>query len=739
VGEVQGASEQAILEPDRQLLEALLRSSRDAICLLDLTSGRAEFLNKRSFCGYTHDDVPWPESMLSAVHEEDAEAVAAHWRALSQGDLGASGAIEYRLHAKNGETEWIRSREIVLEDGANGRPTRLLVTLAVITERKRADAVLQEEQDRAQRILDVAGAMLVAFDRSGTVTMANQRTCEILETEETKIVGRDWIESFVPLERREDVRRLFAQLTDGSEHLPTVCESPVVTADGAVRTIAWQNVPLQDRDGTIVGILGSGLDITESRATKAALDAERDLTRILVESSPMFCVALDSEARVLMMNRSMLAALGYSEDEVIGTDYMARFVPEEDRAPIRSTFFQLAGARQSATIRGPILTRSGKRLLVEWHGSPMTNPGTDRVFFFGVGIDITDRVRTEQALRESEERLSSFMRSASDGFLLLDERLAVVDINDRGLEIIERTRDEILGRALVDVFRDAVPSARCHECLEVLRTEEPLEFEHAVRHPARSERRYVLKVFKAGNGLGVIASDVTQRVRNAEIIASSAERLRALRSRLAQAEEDERRRIARELHDQVSQNLTALSINISSVRNALAESEPQLARRLAESNELIEETADNIRNLTFDLRPPVLDDFGLVSAISWYAERVHAQTGLTVSIEGDDPTPRLASSTEAALFRIVQEALTNAAKHARASSATVRMTASGGSICLDIEDDGVGFASSDVARNEQSPGWGLLNMRERAEALGGTFTLDSERGSGTRIAIEVPR
>jgi signal transduction histidine kinase len=203
------------------------------------------------------------------------------------------------------------------------------------------------------------------------------------------------------------------------------------------------------------------------------------------------------------------------------------------------------------------------------------------------------------------------------------------------------------------------------------------------------------------------------------------------------AQEDERRRLARELHDETSQTISALAMKIET---ALAAWPGEASReRLAEARSLTLRTLEELHRLIFDLRPSVLDDLGLLSAIRWYAERHLASRGISVRCEFSGIEARLTPELETALFRVSQEAITNIAKHSRAETVLIQVLERDDSISIEIEDDGEGFDPSSLpppAARER--GLGLLGMRERVELFGGTIEIDSAPGQGTRIAITAP-
>jgi len=234
--------------------------------------------------------------------------------------------------------------------------------------------------------------------------------------------------------------------------------------------------------------------------------------------------------------------------------------------------------------------------------------------------------------------------------------------------------------------------------------------------------------------------DITERKRAEEALQQYAERLRALTAQMAEVAEAERQRLARELHDQVGQNLTALGINLNIVRTQMPEETAAPVRsRLDDSLSLVEQTAARIRDVMANLRPPVLDDYGLVAALHWYREQFTRRTDIAIAVEGEEPVPRLAARVENALFRIAQEALTNVAKHAQATQVTVTVEVDSGTLRLAVADDGIGFDPAHPAEPDGGRGWGLLTMTERAEAVGGRCRIESYPGQGTRVIVEVAR
>ena len=225
-----------------------------------------------------------------------------------------------------------------------------------------------------------------------------------------------------------------------------------------------------------------------------------------------------------------------------------------------------------------------------------------------------------------------------------------------------------------------------------------------------------------------------------EAVTKHREELQRLSTQLIHAQEAERKRISQELHDEMGQALTAMSINLSVIEKEMP---PQLTlmigERLEETAFLVDQTLEQVRELALNLRPSMLDDLGLLPTLRWYVGRYAKRLSLKVELEAIDLEERLPREMETVLYRMVQEALTNIAKHAQASSVHIRMEGKDSTVSMAIEDNGRGFDTDEVEARERSErGAGLLGMRERISNLGGSLSIRSRPGQGTHLSAELP-
>jgi PAS domain S-box-containing protein len=384
--------------------------------------------------------------------------------------------------------------------------------------------------------------------------------------------------------------------------------------------------------------------------------------------------------------------------------------------------------------------------------------------------------KTEAEKLELAKRYEHLARNANDIILLVDADGKVVEGNQRALTAYGYPTYELIG---LNVRNLETPEASpmLEERMRLAVVQDGFVFE--TRHRRKQGAEFPVEVSaRAVEQMGkslfmMIIRDITERKhaeeslreahnslerrveqRTSELVAIN-ERLkqememrikaekeyRSVTVRLAETEESERRRVARELHDRVGQSLTALNFSITTVMNRLpADSPPDVANRLEDSLNLVSDTMSSVRNLMSELRPPLLDDHGLAAVLRWYCREFSERSGIPTVVKCEETIPRLPPSEEIALFRIAQEALVNVLRHARASQVTAELEATAEAVRMTISDNGAGFVPETVrsARTESS-GWGMLSMRERAEMVGGGFQVFSSLGGGTRIVVEVKR
>lgn len=341
----------------------------------------------------------------------------------------------------------------------------------------------------------------------------------------------------------------------------------------------------------------------------------------------------------------------------------------------------------------------------------------------------------------TEERFRALVAQVREyAIVMLDAEGHVTSWNIGAERMKGYRADEILGKHLSCFYPPETENQAASEHLSAALREGYLQCE-GWRLRKDGQRFWanvvITPMFDAGSrlrGYLKITRDMTERKQAEEDLRSYANRLMSTSRRLLEVQEAERRRLAGELHDRVGPNLAALGMKLELLDGGLsAESRAAVAGMIEDSKALLQETVAATRAVMGELRPQVLVDYGLVAALRAMASGFSRRTGIEAAVEGMDGANRLPQSVELAFFRIAQETLNNVGKHSRAHRVNLRYADSGALATLDIDDDGIGF---DRGHPEAADaGWGLIIMRERAEAVGARFTLATNPGQGVRVRV----
>ncbi len=488
---------------------------------------------------------------------------------------------------------------------------------------------------------------------------------------------------------------------------------------------------LADADGRLRCIIAMVEDVTDRQFAYDALRESEARLQAFTNHSPALMSLKDGEGRYRFVNDRFLQRFGLKREQVVGQKDEQLFSHDEARA--------LSASDEEVRARGvPVQYEASSRHVEGERYSmvskfPVFDAGGAVVGVGTVATDITERKLAEQALREQRTLLAEAQKLAGLGSWEWDPASGRVSWSDEMYAIYGVSAQAF--RPSFESYLERIhPEDRARAASTValaLMDHRPFSMDERIVRPDGAVRQLrshgeVVRD-EAGRPLKVVGAcmDVTEQK-----MAEAA--LRALTRRLVQAEETERRRIARELHDRVGQNLSALNINLDILLGHLGEGE--LRRRLEDSLKLVDGTLQSIENVMADLRPALLDEYGLAAALEWYGKEYSQRTGIRVAIAARQGDNGLRPEASVALFRIAQEALNNAAKHSSAKRITVELEERDGELVLSVSDDGKGFDPLNAPRGR----WGMTTMRERAEAAGGRLSVDSAPGSGTTVRATLP-
>ncbi|HRV92572.1 MAG TPA: PAS domain S-box protein [Anaerolineae bacterium] len=624
-----------------------------------------------------------------------------------------------------------------------------------IERRIKMETELQESEARYRAIIEDNSELICRLKPDGTLTFVNTAFCRYFGKRPEELIGR----SFFPIVPKEDRQRLEQYLAALSVEQPSgSIEHRVVLPNGEIHWQRWSDRLIFDQNGCLVEIQSVGRDITDRKQVELALTEERRLLRTLIDSLPDSIYFKDTQSRFIIGNQAVARLMGaYSGEELVGkTDFdffpkdLAAIYYADEQAVVQSGQ-PLVGKEE------PVINALGERRWLSTTKLPLLDQSGRVTGLVGIGRDITQHRELEEALYQKTAELEAIFRTIPDAVVFANTSRQIMKINP--------AFTTLFGYDIVDVFS--------RKTQLIYTSQEDYELQGQLRFNAKADeilepyevtyRRKNGDVFISetvgalvkdheGRLLGFLSiiRDISERKKTElekaqlfEAVSQQREQLRALTGRLAEAQEAERKALARELHDQVGQNLTALDLNLNiifgRINSTSFKEKNTVQARLHDSLELIEQTAERIRDLMVNLRPPVLDDYGLLAALRWYGEQFASRVDFRVEVQGQEPVPRLSGSLEDTLFRITQEALTNVAKHAQANQVVIKIETDNEFVRLQIADDGSGFDLGQWVGGSKRKNWGLVTMIERAEAIGGYCQIESQPGQGTQVTVELPR
>jgi two-component system sensor histidine kinase UhpB len=520
-----------------------------------------------------------------------------------------------------------------------------------------------------------------------------------------------------PVQPREILPRVFEELQNALEELQ----------------VAQEELRLQNEE------LAGARQITE---------AERQRYQELFDFAPDGYLVTDTAGVIQEANHAAATLFAVEQCRLVGIP-LSVFVAKDEQRTYRTQLNRLLQLDRVQDWEVRLQPRKSPSFLVAITAATVYDSQGRVVSLRWVIRDITERKRAEQALQESEERLRAIVDQAAIGIAQLSPEGAVLLANQRLCDMLGYTPEELLTRAWQEIIHPD-DRARRREYLRRLLAGEIRAYTGEKRYIRRNgmylwghvTASLVREPSGAPKYIVSVVQDITERklaeekTRQAEqTLRSFQEQLRDLATHLQERQEEERRCIAREIHDELAQTLTALRIDTSWLMRRLDKAPRAVQERLKEMGALLETLVNSVRRIGTELRPDVLDDLGLTAAIEWQLQDVHKRTGIDYELSLPSEDIPLDQWRATAMFRIFQEALTNVLRHAEASKAVVRVMQQADALLLEVADDGKGITPEQLTDRTSL---GLLSMRERALLWGGELTIQGKAGEGTRVTVRLP-
>jgi PAS domain S-box-containing protein len=631
----------------------------------------------------------------------------------------------------------VASRQVLQRD-EQGQPVAILEMNRDITRRKQAEEARKESEQQLLSIMDSSPSIMFIKDRQGHYLYANPQFQRLSGLPPAQIIGKRDSEIFpVPQAdafRANDLKVLLSEA-------PVEFEEVAVQEDGPHTSIVTK-FPLRDTRGNVYALCGIVTDITERKRAEEALQRSEARLRAVIESMDDIAFEIDAQGTYLNIWTANETLLPRPKKEMIG-QHVGFVFGEEFARPFLEAFARVMARGRAESIEYAMDLPEGRRWFLGRVSAIHPEVGTRKSVCLLVR-EITDRKRMEVALRENHAFLEKLFESSPDAILTATAEGTITRLNARAEQLFGYRRAELLGKSIEILvpkrLRDRHPAHRDayrqHPRMRPMGaglelygrrkdgTEFPLDI---MLSPVETDR---------GSLVLTVARDVTDRKRAEESV-------RELSGRLLQLQDDERRRLAREIHDSTAQTLSAITLNLSVVkRYASFDKNQRASKALAESLELARNAGRELRTFSYLLHPPLLDEAGLAQALRWYVDGFAQRTNIRVSLEMPENPGRLPSDLETALFRIVQECLTNIHRHSGSLTAEIRIVQDAERITVEVRDRGKGLPARSFEQSGAAStlGVGIRGMRERVRQLGGQVeVMLADPGTLVRAVVPLQR
>ena len=652
------------------------------------------------------------------VHPDDRTGVIKLVDAAMKSGQPTKG--EWRVVWADGSVHWIAGCWQVFMD-ASGEPSKMIGVNIDVTERKRAEGALRESEER-YRLAAQAGRMYAFdWDVATDVIVRSEGSSRIfgLPGEPTKLTKRGLLTCVHP-EDRATFCNSIAECTP--ERPNTQISYRLLRPDGSVLWLERTGHAFFDEQRRMVRMIGIVADVTERRRADEVLRRSQGYLAEAERLAHSGSWAWDTRTRDAFWSPEMFRILGYDPEKTRPSlsNVWARVHPEDRLRMERVLKEATTGLDQDVTSDYRIVLPDGTIKHIHAIAHPVTNDSGEVVEVVGTSMDVTERRRAEKALRESEERFRLVANTAPVMICMSDIDKLCTYFNQGWLDFTGRYLEEEMG----DGWAERIHPEDLEECLKTYTnafdSRERFQMEYRLRRHD-GEYRWILdsgvpRFNEDGSFVGYIGSgiDVTERK-----LAEDA--LSTLSQKLIEAQEGERTRIARELHDDVGQRLVLLAWQLGSSNGDLRKQ--------------VEDLANDVQALSHELHSPKLDYLGLAAAAAGFCKELSDRQRVEIEFHSENISKELPKEISLCLFRVLQEALQNAIKHSGSRQFQISLTGGANEIELTVHDSGVGFEPEEAIKGR---GLGLTSMKERLRAVDGELSIDSQLQRGTTIHARVP-
>ncbi|MBN8676061.1 MAG: PAS domain S-box protein [Chitinophagales bacterium] len=721
------------LQQREQQLKQVMDNTRELIWSVD-AANRLLLFNKSFEQEFIHFFNHNPSPGIFFYQENDAR-IPVSWISHFNAALRGESQQFEQPYEINGEQKFL---DVGFYPAKKGNSVEVIHCFAKdITARKMASLQLQESERRFRTIFETEPSCVKLLNRENQLWDINPAGLQLIEADSIgQVIGKPVLHLLLP-----EYRTAFLELTEkvfAGE--PGSLEYEIRGLKGTRRWMEMHAVPMKDADSDNNCILAISHDITIRKQFMQELSRNEKKYRFIVERNLAGIYQTSQEGSIITCNRSFARMLGYdSPEELLGMNAAALYYQPADRAHFIKDLF---ASRELNNYELRLRHKDGSPVDVI-ENCYLHEDITLGKIIEGVMIDISGRKKTEEELKSSERKFRNLLESGPDAMVIVNEQGAIVMVNHQAELLFGYPKKELLHLKVEMLLPENYRLS--HQGHRKQYTHNPkvrpmgksLDLLARKKDNSLFPAEISLSPIKSGDGMLVTAAirDVTDRKRAEQELEESYRSVRQLTEHLQLVREEEQARISREIHDELGQRLTVLMMDIHWIDKKLAGQFPDVSKKITEVISMLGDTTRSVRKISMELRPSVLDELGLAAAMEDHLADFGRRAGMAVHFRKSQHLSEFSTLVKNTVYRIFQESLTNIARHSGASVVNVSLTRNNNQLVLKITDNGKGFIPP-VATQKRT--LGILGMKERAVAAGGTVEIFSKVGEGTKVEARIP-
>lgn len=707
---------------ERFLLAA--KATKDAVWDWDMITNK--IWGNRTFCDFMGvDDLDSfkTEDFFHRVHPEDKAMLLQNLKYALKNKISLQEE-EFRYHTVDGKNIIIHDKAYIIYDEKN-RGVRMVGAFHDITEQKQAEQKLVIEKELSDSIINSLPGIFYLINSKGLLVRWNKNFEKVTLYRPSELINfnmRGLFSADKQDEMTEKVTRIFA---GGEDNI----ESRIILKDGT--SVDFQlsgNRISLDGESCLIGV---GIDVSERTKIQKELRTSEEKFRMLIEQASDGIFISDKNGDLVDVNTSMSTLTGYTKNQLLRMN--SRDILLKNKAS-EANKVQNLNMGESVIIENRLRKTNQEYCNVEV-SYKLLHDGS----YQGIVRDITSRKEAEEALRVSENNYRIlFDKNPLPMFILSTTTQKFLDVNTAAINFYGYSKDEFMQKNLFDLMSsEGNPIVLKNFGALIRNIQKGGVYHHFKKSGDKVNINTIIHdiVYHEQSAKLIVASDETEKIAAEESLKQSHESLRQLATHLESVREAERTHMAREIHDELGQQLTGLKMDISWIAKKLHVEDRMVAQKMVDVKALIDKTVVTVRRLATELRPSILDDLGLVSAMEWQSEEFQKRSEITSHFTTNDPAVVVNNETATNIFRIFQESLTNVFRHSNATEVVSKLSTQNDELELEIKDNGQGF---NLATIESKKTLGILGMKERVHIMGGSYNIFSKPGHGTIIKILVP-